>query len=490
MKKVISFLVSVFLAVNLYSQYCNSEGNTSYQTSVTRVIFNSIDNVTGKTNAYEDYTSISTQVNIGSSYSLTVNVNTDGNYTVYARVWIDWNGDGDFDDSGEEYDMGSATNVSDGATSNSPLSVTVPAGAVAGTTRMRVSAKYNAYPTSCETGFDGEVEDYSVEIITSGIPEFHNTSNNGTPVFFDNIRSSSIPVFAISSNTDFNALELEINTLPDFSGTSYSQLFSGTYAANAVYDFVCDNLSPVLPAPNGEVYYVRSRISNDGGNTWGGWSNQTWSFTRDNSLFGWFQTENAQFVEGNYFGYFIYVTGNNDVSDYIYMEQGSFDLRATTSGVKECSDWYSSSDVDYMTIGYQDGNCDGEIYTGTRFTNVSIPQGANILSATYSLWESDACPTTDPNNTIYSIVKAEDVDNASVLSSSIDSYTMTSNSYSWSWYYTQTANVEHSISVPDIVQEVINRSGWQDGNALTIRTESAPGEYDNGYDWKTSHTPS
>ena len=53
----------------------------------------------------------------------------------------------------------------DGPTSFSPLSITVPLDAVAGETSMRVSAKYNAYATPCETDFDGEVEDYGIVVI-------------------------------------------------------------------------------------------------------------------------------------------------------------------------------------------------------------------------------------------------------------------------------------------------------------------------------------
>ena len=183
MKRIVIFVLFSFVITGFaMSQYCQSEGNTSYNTSVTRVIFNTIDNSTGKTNAYEDYTYISTQVNIGSTYLLTVNVNTDGGYTVYAKVWIDWNGDGDFADAGEEYDMGSATGVSDGPTSNSPLSVTVPTSATPGTTRMRVAARYYTSPGPCETGYDGEVEDYS--IVIPALPIFHNSSSNAKPVFF------------------------------------------------------------------------------------------------------------------------------------------------------------------------------------------------------------------------------------------------------------------------------------------------------------------
>ena len=149
-------------------EYCASNGSTTYDTSVTYVSFNTIsnaDNEIPKDNAYEDFTNLSTNIYKSSTHNLTVNVNTDGNYTIYTNVWIDWNRDGDFDDAGEEYDMGSATNVVDGPTSNSPMAITVPIGATIGTSRMRVATKYATYPSSCDSGFDGEVEDYSVNVI-------------------------------------------------------------------------------------------------------------------------------------------------------------------------------------------------------------------------------------------------------------------------------------------------------------------------------------
>ncbi len=144
--------------------YCTSSGNTSYATGVTRVRFGSIDKADGtaKDKGYEDFTNLSTTVTQSSSVNLTVNVNTDGNYRVDAIAWIDWNQDGDFADSGETIDLGNVSNVSNGALPTK--AVAVPANAKVGNTRMRVSAKYNANPTSCETNFDGEVEDYTVNV--------------------------------------------------------------------------------------------------------------------------------------------------------------------------------------------------------------------------------------------------------------------------------------------------------------------------------------
>ncbi|OIQ28277.1 MAG: hypothetical protein BM564_09395 [Bacteroidetes bacterium MedPE-SWsnd-G2] len=180
--------------------YCATSGNTSYQTGVARVIFNTIDNVDGTNddNPYEDFTSISTDVIQGSNHNLTIHSNSDGNYDVYTKVWIDWDQNGVFNTTDEEYDFGFDTNIN-GITAASPMSVNVPGGAVVGSTRMRVAARYNQAPGSCDTGYDGEVEDYTINVIASTpLPEMNITGLGNTITDGD-----STP--AVADDTDFGA---------------------------------------------------------------------------------------------------------------------------------------------------------------------------------------------------------------------------------------------------------------------------------------------
>ncbi|MFC4267485.1 reprolysin-like metallopeptidase [Polaribacter marinivivus] len=150
---------------------CTSNGSLDFATSTTLVQFNTINNASGKTVPYTDYTSLSTSVKRGDSHDLSVSVNSDGNFRVQTKAWIDWNGDCVFDTSTEEYDLGGASNTPNGVTDMSPLSITIPATAKLGPIIMRISTKYTDpspspvdYPTACETGFDGEVEDYALII--------------------------------------------------------------------------------------------------------------------------------------------------------------------------------------------------------------------------------------------------------------------------------------------------------------------------------------
>ncbi|NLN74501.1 MAG: M6 family metalloprotease domain-containing protein [Bacteroidales bacterium] len=159
--------------------YCYSYGITAIGAGITGVTLNTIDKISGKEtdangNVYSDYTYLSTELTRGESYQLTVKLNAGGNYNNAAKVWIDWNGNCEFEDS-EGYDLGSAPTAINGATSNSPLTITVPADAVLGYTRMRVSMMYNnpndnIPPTQCQEGIYGEVEDYSIFIKSSCEP--------------------------------------------------------------------------------------------------------------------------------------------------------------------------------------------------------------------------------------------------------------------------------------------------------------------------------
>jgi len=157
-------------AVTTAAAYCVSNGNTSYNTSVTNVTFNTINNTSAKPSGYSDYTGVSTTVLQGNSYPLSAKINTDGNYTVLAFAWIDFNHDLDFNDPGEAFDLGSATNVNGGLSSSSPLAINIPLTAAIGATRMRVIATYDGDSSPCLTGFDGEVEDYTITITAACVP--------------------------------------------------------------------------------------------------------------------------------------------------------------------------------------------------------------------------------------------------------------------------------------------------------------------------------
>ncbi|RZK98530.1 MAG: choice-of-anchor D domain-containing protein, partial [Pedobacter sp.] len=182
--------------------YCAAPvaGTMDYQTSVTNVTLNTLNNSSStKTAGYVNNTALTpTNLNKGESYNLSVSVNTAGNWEIYSRAWIDWNKDGDFNDSGEEFDLGYATNTTNGITNGSPLSITVPTTALVGTTRMRVSAKFLEYATPCDSGYDGEIEDYTINIVQVPGAEIYVKGNSQNIVSGSTTTSSlNQTVFAI-----------------------------------------------------------------------------------------------------------------------------------------------------------------------------------------------------------------------------------------------------------------------------------------------------
>lgn len=143
--------------------YCTSRGNSTADEFINRFQMGSINNLSGNNGGYANFTTLSTNITRGAVVSLTITPGwTSTVYSEAYRVWIDYNGDGDFTDAGEQV-------FNRNRTTATPISgsFTVPTTAVLGPKRMRVSMKYNASPTPCEVFSFGEVEDYTVNIVST-----------------------------------------------------------------------------------------------------------------------------------------------------------------------------------------------------------------------------------------------------------------------------------------------------------------------------------
>ncbi|ESU22946.1 peptidase M4, thermolysin [Flavobacterium saliperosum S13] len=140
--------------------YCASQGNSTADERIGKVVFGTINNTSAGTAGYENFTAQSTNAGRGTAYTITVTPTwTSSVYPEGYAVWIDYNQNGVFTDAGEL--VWSKT-----ASTTTPVSgsITIPATATLGATRMRVSMKYNGVPTSCEAFSYGQVEDYTVNI--------------------------------------------------------------------------------------------------------------------------------------------------------------------------------------------------------------------------------------------------------------------------------------------------------------------------------------
>lgn len=202
--------------------YCESKSNSTDDSRIEKVVFNTINNSSSESGntqnggcvSYSDFTSVSTNIIQGQTHSLSVTLGSCGSeYSKVVKVFIDYNGDGDFADTGEEVAVSGV--MSSGVFTKS---ITIPAGASNGTTRMRVVCREKetgdgdnttaiTNTKACGTYSWGETEDYSIVIGSSG----------STPAI-----SSFAPISGVEGN------EIIING-SNFTGTS-TVLFNGTSA--------------------------------------------------------------------------------------------------------------------------------------------------------------------------------------------------------------------------------------------------------------------
>lgn len=115
---------------------------------------------------YTDYTQTVTPASLvlGQTYplSITHSFTTPTATTVYKRVYIDYNRDGDFEDANEEIFQSGAISTA-AADAITTTSITIPTDATLGLTRMRVICVAGNYNSPCGTyNFAGETEDYAV----------------------------------------------------------------------------------------------------------------------------------------------------------------------------------------------------------------------------------------------------------------------------------------------------------------------------------------
>ena len=158
------------------TNYCTSQGSISDDEYIGLVKIGDIDMVSSAT-GYSDLTNLALNVDKGEIVNTSIMpiwANTTGTkYNEAYSIWIDYNQDGDFNDSGEQ--VWSKTSSKDRPVIGS---FTIPTSAVYGLTRMRVSLKYysspnQSPPNSCDSFTYGEVEDYTVNIVdkTLGIDD-------------------------------------------------------------------------------------------------------------------------------------------------------------------------------------------------------------------------------------------------------------------------------------------------------------------------------
>ncbi len=139
--------------------YCTAAGLNASAEWISRVQIGTIDNNTTANGGYADFTTLSTTVTRSNSYAMNLRAGyATTQYVEYWSVYADWNRDGDFTDAGELGLQVSGAGIVAGT-------LTIPATAALGSTRMRVLMSRTCYVSGpCGTFASGEVEDYTLNV--------------------------------------------------------------------------------------------------------------------------------------------------------------------------------------------------------------------------------------------------------------------------------------------------------------------------------------
>ncbi len=217
--------------------------------------------------------------------------------------------------------------------------------------------------------FDGKIADYSYwaeaadflteaeivaiyeagAVVAPSAPTLYNDDGGSNQIAFNNIRENDTsPIIRASAthDTTFNTFFVEFNTASDFSGTAYTETFSGTYSSGTAYNLQTTG-SLNLPSNDGVTYYVRVKASDDGGTDYGDWSTTlaccgTWTYTYTSSAGDseWLQTTDEQFDTGTMVST---QTSGSDSVEIVGSETTIYLTSGTTWNVP--ADWNSSNNT-------------------------------------------------------------------------------------------------------------------------------------------------
>ncbi len=151
-----------------------------------------------------------------------------------------------------------------------------------------------------------------------------------------------------------------------------------------------------------------------------------------------------------------------------------------------------SGNVSLTSTDLELGTDNGNVQTvGMRFVNVDVPQGAAIVDAyiQFTVDETDSGATSV-------VFSGEAVDNAAAFTSTVNNITSRSQtlaSVSWDpvpWTAEGAAGPDQRTpNIAPLIQEIISRPGWVQGNALTIMVAGTGERTAESYDGNSQAAP-
>jgi hypothetical protein len=239
-----------------FTGYCTPAPTSVDGQGITNVTFSTVNNTTGaETGNYGNYSSMIGDVQRTANVPVDITYQT--GYTYGTKIWIDFNDDLDFDDSGELLYTGLSTSANP---TTLHASITIPAAAPIGNHRMRIGGTDTdtGPSTPCYSGSYGTFEDYTANVIAAPTC-FVPTINAAT-----NVTSNSATInWTAPSPAPANGYDYyfsDNNTAPTGSTTPSGSVAAGTTTAN---------LNSLIPATT-YYYWIRSNCGSGDYSNWSG----------------------------------------------------------------------------------------------------------------------------------------------------------------------------------------------------------------------------
>lgn len=241
--------------------YCASSSTSTADSRIDKVSLSNIDNTLPNTcRSYSNFTLINGALEAGKTYPFNINVGTCGaNFDKIAKLFVDWNSDGDFTDADETIGTSAVINGTGLFSGN----ITVPNNITPGNSsilRIVLTESSNAASvTSCGNYAKGETQDYKVTFLKSaldaGVIALNGLTNNlcANPNQRISVRLKN---FGNSTLTQIPVTVTIVNN-----GTIVKTLtenFTGSLAANNEIDF---QLAGTFNTQAGQQYNVEAKTS-------------------------------------------------------------------------------------------------------------------------------------------------------------------------------------------------------------------------------------
>jgi hypothetical protein len=245
--------------------YCTSSANSSSDGRIDQFQLNEINNTSQNScRSYSDFTNINTHLEAGKTYPFSVNIGTCGlNFDKIAKVFADWNSDGDFNDANETIATSNIINYT-GIFSGT---ITAPSTIIAGNSsilRIVLAETANAANVnSCGNYNKGETQDYKINFIKSstdvGVISINNIDNG---LCASKNQSVSIKLKNFGSSTLTNIPITLILSANNTALKTINEIYTGSLAPNHETDFELDGL---ISIEAGKQYHIEAKsvLNND-----------------------------------------------------------------------------------------------------------------------------------------------------------------------------------------------------------------------------------